>query len=111
MQINYTALGEKIKRVRLNKGYTQEYTASKADISLSHASNVETGKTKVSLPTLIEIANTLDVTVDYLLSDNYENTDNIYINEIVNILKTCNSGEQQVILETVRTLSLSLKGL
>lgn len=109
MQIDYVALGEKIKKARINKGYTQEYTATKADISLSHASNVETGKTKVSLSTLIEIANTLDVTVDLLLSDNYENKDSIIINEINNILKTCNSGEQQVILETVRALSFALK--
>ena len=109
MQIDYMALGEKIKKVRLSRGYTQEYTAIKADISLSHASNVETGKTKVSLPTLIEIANTLDVTVDYLLSDNYENREGIIINEVVNILKTCSLKEQQVILETLRTLSSSLK--
>ena len=111
MEIDYLALGEKIKKVRLNKGYTQEFTAAGADISLSHASNVETGKTKVSLPTLIEIANTLDVTVDYLLSDNFNNKDSIVINEVVNILKTCNCKQQQVILDTIRSLSSSLKEL
>ena len=57
MEIDYKAIGQRIKIARIKKGITQEAVADLIDITPAHMSNVETGKTKVSLPTLIEIAN------------------------------------------------------
>ena len=71
MKMNYEALGRKIKEVRRKQNMTQEYLAEKVDLSVSHISNIETAKTKVSLPTLVEISNALGVSVDYLLMDSY----------------------------------------
>ena len=70
MEIDYKAIGQRIKIARIKKGITQEAVADLIDITPAHMSNVETGKTKVSLPTLIEIANALSVSVDVLLCDN-----------------------------------------
>lgn len=64
MKMNYEALGRKIKEVRRKQNMTQEYLAEKVDLSVSHISNIETAKTKVSLPTLVEISNALGVSVD-----------------------------------------------
>ena len=69
MEIDYKAIGQRIKIARIKKGITQETVADLIDITPAHMSNVETGKTKVSLPTLIEIANALSVSVDVLLCD------------------------------------------
>jgi transcriptional regulator with XRE-family HTH domain len=44
--------------------------ASTVGISNPHMSNIERGKTKVSLATLIDIANALDTTFDALICDN-----------------------------------------
>ena len=65
MKMNYEALGRKIKEVRRKQNMTQEYLAEKVDLSVSHISNIETAKTKVSFPTLVEISNALGVSVDY----------------------------------------------
>ncbi len=62
--IDYKAIGLRIKFLRLKRSMTQEKLAALADLSLQHMSNVETGNTKASLPTLIKIANALSVTVD-----------------------------------------------
>ena len=67
MKMNYEALGRKIKEVRRKQNMTQEYLAEKVDLSVSHISNIETAKTKVSLPTLVEISNALGVSVDLSL--------------------------------------------
>ena len=56
MEIDYKAIGQRIKIARIKKGITQEAVADLIDITPAHMSNVETGKTKVSLPTLIAIA-------------------------------------------------------
>ena len=50
MEIDYKAIGQRIKIARIKKGITQEAVADLIDITPAHMSNVETGKTKVSLP-------------------------------------------------------------
>ena len=81
MEIDYKAIGQRIKIARIKKGITQEAVADLIDITPAHMSNVETGKTKVSLPTLIEIANALSVSVDVLLCDNVLASQNIFKGE------------------------------
>lgn len=70
MEIDYKAIGKRIKITRIKKGITQEAVSDIIDITPAHMSNIETGKAKVSLPTLIEIYNALSVSVDMLLCDN-----------------------------------------
>ena len=49
MEVDYKAIGQRIKIARIKKGVTQETVADLIDITPAHMSNVETGKTKVSL--------------------------------------------------------------
>ena len=41
--------GQRVKDLRLSKGYSQEQLANLASINKSYISNIETGKTEVSL--------------------------------------------------------------
>ena len=66
MEIDYQAIGQRIKIARIKKGMTQEVVSYIVDVTPAHMSNIETGKTKVSLSTLIAIANALSVSVDAL---------------------------------------------
>ena len=70
VELNYKAIGKRIKIARINAEMTQENLAALANLSPSHMSNIETGTTKVSLTTIVNIANVLSVTVDDLLCDN-----------------------------------------
>ena len=69
MDINYKAIGVRIKAARARKGVTQGYIANLIGLSTPHISNIETGNTKLGLPTIIHLANVLDVSVDELLCD------------------------------------------
>ena len=66
MDINYKAIGVRIKAARARKGVTQGYIANLIGLSTPHISNIETGNTKLGLPTIIHLANVLDVSVDEL---------------------------------------------
>ena len=70
MELNYKAVGKRIKIARIHADMTQEALAGKIDLSPSHISNIETGTTKVSLATIANIANARSVTVDDLLFAN-----------------------------------------
>ena len=70
VMIDYDAIGLRIKIARLKAKKTQETLANETGLSATHISNIETGNTKLSLPTIIAIANALSVSVDELLCDN-----------------------------------------
>lgn len=53
MSIDYKSIGKRIKTARIRLDMTQERLAEQVNLSPSHLSNIETGTTKVSLPTII----------------------------------------------------------
>ena len=52
-------------------------------------SHIESGKTKVSLPSLISIANALHTTVDSLLHENIEATYDAFDKDFKDLLEDC----------------------
>jgi len=62
------SVGERIKARRSELGWTQESLAQKAGISKSFLSELENGKRRVSADNLLEIARTLSVSLDYLMT-------------------------------------------
>ena len=66
LDIDYKAIGLRIKAARIRKGFTQGNIAQLTGLSTPHISNIETGNTKLGLPTIIHLANVLDVSVDEL---------------------------------------------
>ncbi|MCX8533650.1 helix-turn-helix domain-containing protein [Chryseobacterium luquanense] len=72
-------LGEKLKKARINKNFTQEYLAEMLNVSQKTYSNFENDKSKPGFSQVEEMAKVLDVSVlDFLsgdgLSFNYDNT-------------------------------------
>jgi len=70
LEIDYEALGRRIRLYRKKRGLTQQALASLAKIETSNVSHIERAATKVGLPTLTNIANALDVTLDDLMGNN-----------------------------------------
>lgn len=62
-----THLGERIKRLRKKKGYTQTDLTVHLDMNRGHLSDIERGKREVGLITLQLIARGLDTTMSNLL--------------------------------------------
>ena len=93
MEVDYKEIGQRIKIARIKKVVTQETVAYLIDITPAHMSNVETGKTKVSLPTVIAIANALSVSVDTLLCDNVIASKIVFEKEAKDIFSDCDEYE------------------
>ena len=66
-------------------------------------SNIETGKTKVSLPTLIAIANALSVSVDTLLCDNVLTSKVIFEKEAKDVLLDCDEYEVKFLVDLLKS--------
>lgn len=104
LEIDYKAIGARIKAARVNKGITQGAIAKMAGLSTPHISNIETGNTKLGLPTIIHLANVLGVSVDELLCDNIQRSEAIYSNELSELLTGCTVDELHIIAEIVKVI-------
>ena len=103
-EIDYAKLGLKIKETRQHSGLTQDNLAELVRCNTSHISNIENNHTKVSLNVLLAIANALDTSIDYLLSEQYENTSLALDNEILREISKCNPTEKERILRIIKAL-------
>ena len=65
------AFGEKIKRLRRNRGLTQEQLAELIEIDPRNLSRIEVGTSFVKAETLEKLLNALDVTTEELFANDH----------------------------------------
>jgi len=109
MSLDYRAIGMRIREARLGQKISQERLAERAELSLTHMSHIETGSTKVSLPSLIKVANALSVSLDDLVCDSLRDSKEVYLNELMRLTKDCNETELRILTDTVKALKEILR--
>lgn len=103
-ELDYGKLGIKIKNLRQSKGLTQDMLAEMVSCNTSHISNIENNHTKVSLNVLLAIANALNTSIDFLLSDQYENASLALDNAIAQAVANCDIEMKERILRVIKAL-------
>lgn len=103
-ELNFYNIGRRIKTVRIEKQLTQEYIANRVGVNVSHISNIENGKTKVSLTSLVLICNALEITVDYILENEYSSPTTTIETEIMNTLSHMTKEEKEQLLRIAKVL-------
>ena len=107
--IDYVALGKRIKEKRISKKLTQEQLGEICELSAAHIGHIERGTRILSVEVLFRIAQALDVSIDYLLFDSIENDD--ILSSIAPILKDTNKKKVANFLNTVRVLAENIDEL
>ncbi|MBQ9133080.1 MAG: helix-turn-helix transcriptional regulator [Clostridia bacterium] len=103
MGLDYVVIGKRIRELRKEKKWTQEYLAEKAGIEPSNLSHIERAATKLSLPTLVNIANALDATLDEIVYDNLAKNTHVSVKLIDELLADCSPQELKAIGEMIAT--------
>lgn len=73
--------GKRIKELRKKKGYTQESFANEIGISYRTYSGIESGAHSTSIETLVEIAQVLETSLDYIILGKENNVFSINFSE------------------------------
>lgn len=107
--IDYIALGKRIKEKRISKKLTQEQLGEICELSAAHIGHIERGTRILSVDVLFRIAQALGVSMDYLLFDSVEN-DNVLSN-IAPILKNTDKDKVANFLNAVRVLAENIDSL
>ena len=110
MELNYALIGARIKRLRKSKKLTQDKLSELSSISPQHLSQIESAKTKLSLPTLINICNALGVTADRILCDVLKADAPEEISaDIAEVFSDCTADEIFLMLNVANSLKHSLR--
>ena len=64
-----TKVGEKIRKYRLKRGWTQEQLALEANLHRAYIGQIERGEKNIGVKNLGKIANTLGVSIKRLIPD------------------------------------------
>ena len=72
-------------------------------------SNIETGNSKLSLPTIVSLANALSVSVDEFLCDSVIHSKDIFSQEIQNLVSDCDEYEIRMIADFVRAAKETIR--
>lgn len=103
--MDWTEIGKRIRRQREFLGYTRERFAEEIKITPKFCSDIELGLKGMSIPTLLQIASTLKLSTDYILSGTEtENSPS----PISRMLEQCTPEQQHYAEEILKNYLLAL---
>ena len=95
--------GERIKSYRLKLGLTQNQVAAEMDVTPGYISNVENGRTAMSLRLLIYYAKLIGITLDELVGNlEPEYTSNALENALIAEISKMDDAEKEKLLKTIK---------
>lgn len=102
--INYKVLGERIKEERKRIHLTQAQLANEVGISDTYMGAIERGERSLTLDTLVKLANRIGVTIDYLLTDFVDGSNESIIDEFKQIIDNQPLDRKVMALQVLRTI-------
>ena len=98
------SVGRRISQARTEKGYSQALLTEKANISISHLSNIEHGRKSLSAEVLFKIAESLQTSVDSLLFTDIPKVHKEVESQIDINLNNCTVREKEFILQLIKDI-------
>lgn len=99
-------LAENIRSIRKKKGWSQKELGEMIGSHLSHINRIEKGKYNPSLDVLKKIADSLEVSLDYLVSDKAEEFKEVKIEdknmaERIKLLNTLEPEDRKAVIRVI----------
>lgn len=109
-ELNYKAMGQRIRQARQEKHITQEKLGELCALSTAHIGHIERGTRIPSLQTAFHIASALGVSMDYLLFDAARGPETVFT-AISARLQGKNGAQVEIFLNTVKALADNIDAL
>ncbi len=104
MSGEFKEIGARVKTARKARQISQAELAEKLNISISHMSDIETGKSNFGVDILKRITEALQVSADELLRPDTPAVNAIYASELLDLMDGCTPEEKEAILSTVKSM-------
>lgn len=107
MALDYIIIGERLKKARLAKGFTQENLAEKLDLSVAFLSRVERGNAHINLSRLSELCSILEISEGEILNGTSSNASDYMKSDFNTLLKKCSPEKQKLIYNIAKVIAES----
>ena len=104
MAIDYSVIGERLKKARKEKHLTQEQLSEEIDVSIAFLSRIERGNSHINLPRLNQICTLLDVSEAYILNGASNDSKDYLDKDFAELLKNCPPEKQKLIYNIAKTI-------
>lgn len=104
MPIDFRIVGSKIQKYRIEKKLTQEKLAELINSSQTYISEVEAGKHRLFFDTVVSIAQALQISVDKLIADYEDSTNESTLQDILNDIRGMNPKQLELLKDNINTL-------
>lgn len=105
MALDYTIIGERLKKARTDKKLTQEKLAEQLDVSIAFLSRIERGNSHISLKRLTEVCDILGVSEGYILNGASSTSGNYLTSEFNEILNHTTPEKQKLIYKVAKVIA------
>ena len=105
MALDYSIIGQRLKKVRTDKNLTQEKLAEQLDVSIAFLSRIERGSSHINLKRLTQICEILGVTEGYILNGVSSKSNNYLSSEFSEILNSVSPEKQKLIYKIAKVIS------
>ena len=105
MALDYTIIGQRLKKARIDKKMTQDNLAEKLDVSIAFLSRIERGNSHINLKRLSQVCDILGVTEGYILNGTSSNSSNYLSSEFSEILNHVSPEKQKLIYKIAKVIS------
>ena len=109
--VDYQTIGQRVREYRIRRGLTQTALAERAGVEPSNLSHIERAATKVSLPTLMRIANALEASLDELVYGNLKRSAHVSEGIIGELLSDCTPKELLALAGILRAAKDALRSM
>ncbi len=103
------ALGKKIRQERIRMNYTQEQLAEAAGLSTTYIGLIEHGQRAITLEKLIDLANIFHVSIDYLLIESVEASEDANFALLKNLWLQSPESARMLLLDIAKSILCHLK--
>ena len=104
MGLDYTIIGERLKRARLAKNLTQEQLAEKIDVSVAFLSRAERGDVKINLSRISQLCDLLDISISNVLTGTISNSKDYLTEDFSNLIKNCPPEKLKLIYDIAKVI-------
>lgn len=105
MAIDYSVIGERLKKARKAKKLTQEDLAEKLDVSIAFLSRIERGSSQVNLKRLTQICEILEISEGDILNGVSSKSNKYLDTKFADLLKNCSSEKQKLIYDVAKVIA------
>lgn len=104
MALDYSIIGQRLKKARQNKHLTQENLAEKLDLSVAFLSRIERGSSHINLKRLNQICDILEISEGQILNGSSGNSKNYLNEEFTELLENSSSEQQKLIYKIAKVI-------